>query len=381
MEIIQMKKIFILTGEPSGDKLASKVIKSLQKTNSNIEYLCVGGENLKSLGIKSIYNLEEATYIGFTNVIFNIFKINKKINQTVKAVLDYNPDILFSVDSPDFTLRVAERVKKINSQIKNIHYVAPQVWVWRKGRIKKIKKFIDHILLLFHFEKSYFDEENVSCEFVGHPLLDEKNESKIDINQIIGKNKAIISVFPGSRKSEIEILTPILLEFIELMNDRYNDFIYVFHSTKEHFKLIQSIIKSKEIVNCEIISDDKIKSHILQKSVFAVTKSGTVSLEICKAKVPSIILYKMNFINFLIIRLLVKIKFANIINIVAKEEIIPELLQSNCNSKNIFKHVSKYIENPQIIKEQVDKTQLILDRFKTTKSSAEQASIALNKYL
>jgi len=381
MEIIQMKKIFILTGEPSGDKLASKVIKSLQKTNSNIEYLCVGGENLKSLGIKSIYNLEEVTYIGFTNVIFNIFKINKKINQTVKTVLDYNPDILFSVDSPDFTLRVAERVKKINPQIKNIHYVAPQVWVWRKGRVKKIKKFIDHILLLFHFEKSYFDEENVSCEFVGHPLLDEKNESKIDINQIIEKNKAIISVFPGSRKSEIETLTPILLEFIELMNDRYNDFIYVFHSTKEHFNLIQSIIKSKEIVNCEIISDDKIKSHILQKSVFAVTKSGTVSLEICKAKVPSIILYKMNFINFLIIRILVKIKFANIINIAAKEEIIPELLQSNCNSKNIFKHVSEYIENPQIIKEQVDKTQLILNRFKTTKSSAAQASIALNKYL
>ena len=188
-----MKKVFILTGEPSGDKLASKVISSLKKLNPNIEYLCVGGENLNSLGIKSIYNLEEVTYIGFTNVILNIFKINKKINQTAKIILDYKPDILFSVDSPDFTLRVAERVKRINPQIKNIHYVAPQVWVWREGRVKKIKKFIDHILLLFHFEKTYFDKENVSCEFVGHPLLDDQNESKIDINQIIGKNKAIIS--------------------------------------------------------------------------------------------------------------------------------------------------------------------------------------------
>ena len=376
-----MKKVFILTGEPSGDKLASKVISSLKKLNPNIEYLCVGGENLNSLGIKSIYNLEEVTYIGFTNVILNIFKINKKINQTAKIILDYKPDILFSVDSPDFTLRVAERVKRINPQIKNIHYVAPQVWVWREGRVKKIKKFIDHILLLFHFEKTYFDKENVSCEFVGHPLLDDQNESKIDINQIIGKNKAIISLFPGSRKSEIEILTPILLEFIKLMNVRYNDFIYVFHSTKKHFKLIQSIIKPKEIINCEIICDDKIKSHILQKSIFAVAKSGTVSLEICKAKVPSIILYKMNFINFLIIKILVKIKFANIINIAANEEIIPELLQSNCSSENIFKHVSKHIENPQIIKEQVDKTQSILKRFKTFKSSAEQASFALNKYL
>jgi len=376
-----VKKIFILTGEPSGDKLASKVIRNLQKINTKIEYLCVGGENLSSLGIKSIYKIEEITYLGFTNVILNIFKINKKINQTVKEIIDYNPDILFTVDSPDFTLRVAERVKKINSKIKNIHYVAPQVWVWREGRVKKIKKFIDHILLLFHFEKSYFDKENISCEFVGHPLLDKQIESKIDINQILGKNKALISVFPGSRKSEINILIPILLKFIKLMNDRYNDFIYIFHSTKEHFELIQSFIKSNKILNCEVISDDIIKSHILQKSIFAVSKSGTVSLEICKAKIPSVILYKMNFINYLIIKILVKVKFANIINIAAKEEIIPELLQSNCNSKKIFNCVSNYIDNPEKIREQVEKTQTVLDRFKTNKSSAEQASFALNKYL
>ena len=110
-----MKKIFILTGEPSGDKLASKVIRELSKSNPEIEYLGVGGENLKALGIKSIYDLKDITYIGFTNVIRNIFKINKKINETVKAIEDFKPDILFTVDSPDFTLRVAERVKKKNS--------------------------------------------------------------------------------------------------------------------------------------------------------------------------------------------------------------------------------------------------------------------------
>ena len=154
-----MKKIFILTGEASGDKLASKVISKLKKDNLNIDYLSVGGESLKALGIKSIYNLKEITYIGFTNVISNIFKINKKINVTVKTIIDFNPDILFTVDSPDFTLRVAEKVKKNNPSIKTIHYVAPQVWVWREGRVKKIKKFIDHILLLFSFEKAYFDKE------------------------------------------------------------------------------------------------------------------------------------------------------------------------------------------------------------------------------
>ena len=376
-----MKKIFILTGEPSGDKLASKVINELKKASTQIEYLCVGGENLRSIGIESIYDLKEITYIGFTNVIFNIFKIKKKINETVKSIVDFNPDILFTVDSPDFTLRVAEKVKNKNQNIRTIHYVAPQVWVWREGRVKKIKKFIDHILLLFNFEKFYFEKEKMSHEFVGHPLLDETLESKIDINQIFDKNKALISVFPGSRKSEIEILMPILLEFIYLMNKNYQDFIFIFHSTKQHSELIQSYVDSKNLPNCEIISDDKIKKHTLSKSVFAVAKSGTVSLEICQAKIPSIILYKMNFINYLIVSLLVKTKYANIINFAAKEEIIPELLQSKCNSQNIFKYVSSYIENPIKIKEQVEKTQSILNQFKSLSSSSEKTSKILLKYL
>ena len=376
-----MKKIFILTGEPSGDKLASKVIRELKKNNPDIEYLSVGGENLKALEISSIYDLKEITYIGFTSVILNIFKINKKINETVKAIIDFNPDVLFSVDSPDFTLRVAERVKKHNRKIKTVHYVAPQVWVWRKNRVKKIKKFIDHILLLFSFEKIYFEKENVNNEFVGHPLLDDIIESKIDINQIFERNKALISVFPGSRISEIDTLMPILLNFIELMNKDYQDFIYIFHSTKQHSSLVQKYIKTKDIKNCEIISDEKIKSHTLKKSIFAIAKSGTVSLEICKSKIPSIILYKMNFINYLIVKTLVKVKFANIINITANEEIIPELLQSKCNAKNIYKSVSYFINNPNIMKEQINKTQFILEKLKSPISSAEMASKVLIKYL
>ncbi len=376
-----MKKIFILTGEASGDKLASKVIENLKKIEPNIEYLSVGGENLKKIGIRSIYDLKEITYLGFTNVIFNIFKIKKKINDTVKAIENFKPDILFTVDSPDFTLRVAERVKDRNTNIKTIHYVAPQVWVWREDRVKKIKKFIDHILLLFNFEKTYFEKENMSYEFVGHPLLDKSNESAIDINQILGKNKALVSIFAGSRKSEIDVLTPILLNFIKLMNKKYNDFSYVFHSTKEYSDLIQSHIQKNDLNNCEVISDNKIKNHILKKSVFAVSKSGTVSLEVCNAKIPSIILYKMNIINFLIVKMLVKTKFANIINIAAKEEIIPELLQSKCNPKNIFAVVSNYLDNPKNMDEQISKTQKILKNFKTNNSSSALAANAIKKYL
>ena len=284
-----MKRIFILTGEASGDKLASKVITNLNKLNSNLEYLSVGGENLKKLGIKSIYDLKEITYLGFTNVLLNVFKIKKKINQTVKAIQNFKPDILFTVDSPDFTLRVAEKVKKDNPKIKTIHYVAPQVWVWREGRLKKIKRYIDHMLLLFNFEKPYFEKEKMSHEFVGHPLLDTNIESAIDINQILKKNKALISIFAGSRKSEIDSLTPILLNFIKLMNKKYQDFTFVFHSTKEYSDLILSYIKETDLKNCEVISDNKIKNHILQKSIFTFLPTKTL--------LPNLTLLNFNFLE------------------------------------------------------------------------------------
>ena len=236
-------------------------------------------------------------------------------------------------------------------------------------------------MLLFNFEKTYFDKEHVSSEFVGHPLLENNESGKIDLNQLIDKNKAVISIFAGSRVSEINIHMPILLNFIKLMSRKYTDFIYIFHSTKEHFNLIQSYIKKGGLNNCEVISDSKIKKYFLKKSIFAVSKSGTVSLEICKSKIPLIIIYKMKFINFLIVKMLVKVNYANIINIASNEEIIPELLQSNCNAKNIFKHVNDFLDNPIKIKAQITKTEKVLNNFITKTSPSELASLSLNKFL
>ena len=376
-----MKKIFILTGEPSGDKLASSVISKLKVSEPNIEYLSVGGTHLNSLGIKSIFDLKEITYIGFTSVLLNIFKIRNRINKTVDEIIKFNPNILFSVDSPDFTLRVAERVKKINNNIKTVHYVAPQVWIWREGRVKKIKKFIDHILLLFNFEKKYFDNENITNSFVGHPLLEKQAKSKIDLSKMFFKGKKIISIFPGSRSSEIKVLMPILIEFVKLMNEKYDDYLFVFHATEENKYNINDKLKNSNLNNTEVISDENIKSEILSISVFAVSKSGTVSLEICNANVASIIIYKMNFLNFMIIKFLVKIKFANIINIINDKEVIPELLQKECNPKEIFRSVTYFLKNPILIDRQIDDYKKTLDEIRSKTSSTGEASAILAKYL
>ena len=376
-----MKKIFIVTGEPSGDKLASKVISKLMNKEPSIEYLCVGGTHLNLLGVKSIFDLKDITYMGFTSVLLNIFKIKSKINKTVDEILKFNPDILFSVDSPDFTLRVAEKVKKINKKIKTIHYVAPQVWVWREGRVKKFKDFLDHVLLLFDFEKKYFDKENIPNTFVGHPLLENEMKNKIDLSNIISTDKKIISLFPGSRSSEIYLLLPILISFINLMNANFDDYLFIFHATEENKTKINQKIKISNIQNVEVISDENIKKQILGKSIFAVSKSGTVSLEICNAKVPSLIIYKMNFLNYLIVKLLVKIKYANIINIINNKEIIPELIQKECNAKEIYNSVLYFLKNPEMMKQQVHDCEKTLYQIRSKTSSSDEASLVLTKFL
>ena len=376
-----MKKIFILTGEPSGDRLAATVITKLKSQNSEIEYLSVGGTHIKKLGIETIFDLKEITYLGFTSVLLNIFKIKKKINETVKEIIKFNPDILFSVDSPDFTLRVAERVKKINNNIKTIHYVAPQVWVWRKNRVKNIKKFIDHILLLFNFEKKYFDDENIKNTFVGHPLIENDLKGKVVIDNLVPKNKEIISLFPGSRKSEISVLLPILLDFIKLMNKKNFKYSYVFHATDENKESINNEVKKADLDNIEIVSNENIKSQILSNSIFAVSKSGTVSLQISSLNIPSIIIYKLNFINFMIFKFLVNVKFANIINIINNKEIIPELLQNDCNAEEICRTVIYFLKKPELIKNQLNECRKTLEGIKSKTSSSDEAASILNKYL
>jgi lipid-A-disaccharide synthase len=376
-----MKKIFILTGEPSGDKLASTVITKLKIDNPSIEYLSVGGTHIKKLGIQSIFDLKDITYLGFTSVLFNIFKIKKKINKTVDEIVKFNPDILFSVDSPDFTLRVAKKVKNINNNIKTIHYVAPQVWVWRKNRVKKIKKFIDHMLLLFNFEKKYFDKENIKNTFVGHPLIEKKDNVKTTLENLFSNDKKIISLFPGSRKSETNILLPILLNFIKLMNKKNLDYSFVFHATDENKEFIIDKVKNTNSDNIDVISDENIKDQILSNSIFAVAKSGTISLQISSANIPSIIIYKLSFINFMIFKLLVNVKFANIINIINDKEVIPELLQKECNAEEIYKTVTYFLKNPELIEKQLIDCKKTLEGIKSKSSSSSEAALILNNYL
>ena len=216
---------------------------------------------------------------------------------------------------------------------------------------------------------------------MGHPLLENKKKPGTDLSNLIKNDKKIISLFAGSRTSEINILLPILLDFIKLMNENYNQYYFIFHSTYQNKNFIKDELKKNNFSNADVVSDENIKFQILSKSIFAVAKSGTVSLEICNLKIPSIIIYKMNFINFLIVKFLVKVKFANIINIINQKEVIPELIQNECNSKEIFRSVVYFLKNPDLIKKQIKDISYTLDKIKSKTSSSAEASAVVSNYL
>ena len=244
-----------------------------------------------------------------------------------------------------------------------------------------MKKYLDHILLLFNFEKKYFDKENILSTFVGHPLLDDNVKNVVKLNNLINNKKRYISLFAGSRESEIKIHAPILFEFIKKMNNKEDDFNFVFHSNDKYKNYLINLLNNQNINNAEVISDEKIKNEILKISSFAVVKSGTVSLEVCKLNIPSIIIYKMNFINFYLAKLFLKINYVNMLNIIKNSEIIPELLQNDCNPNEIFNSVYYFLKKPELMKKQLSEIKLIINEIKSSTSSTEEASKILINYL
>ncbi len=350
------KKIFIITGEPSGDKIASLIINEIKKKNINIKFLAIGGDNLKLQSISCIFDISEISYMGFLDVIKNIFAIKKRIDYTIKKILEFNPDTIFSVDSPDFTFRILKKIKNKNNKIKTVHLVAPHVWAWRENRKKVLYKFIDHLLLLFPFEKKYF-EGYIRNSFVGHPFLD---FSVFKINEINQISKKYFTLCPGSRSSELKIFMPIFTEIIKKINFNHK-FIFHIPTIENNRNFITNYLKKSRISNFIITATERDKNFYIKNSILCVAKSGTITLDICKNKCPLIVVYKTSWLNYLFIKPFIKTKFGNILNIIAQKEIIPELIQENCNSDVIYKKVKEFIDDEKLRNEVVAQYTKILE--------------------
>lgn len=345
------KKIFIIAGEKSGDLLGSKILKNISKKDFDI--YGVGGELMLKSGLeKSLFPMEELSVMGVFEVLPKIFKLLKRIKETAKYIAELKPDIVLTIDSPDFCFRVIKQVKKLDkdNNIKKVHFIAPSVWAYRKGRAKKIAKIYDLLFCILPFEPPYFEKYGLKTIFVGHPIFDE-DSIEYDFNKqenIYNNNSNIISITLGSRKSEVKRFFPIIMNVVKNLGAQFDYYILATDNTYDF------IINKIDDNHIKVIKENK--NDILKKSLLAIAKSGTNTLEIAGFSVPMIVFYKFGFLTNLIVKFLKRDdQYATLINIINKKEIIPECLLDKCNYKNIFNEINILLEDEELRKKQIEK--------------------------
>tara|TARA_X000000950_G_scaffold285064_2_gene389780 strand:+ start:38327 stop:39433 length:1107 start_codon:yes stop_codon:yes gene_type:complete len=340
------KKIFIIATEPSGDLLGSKLISSLKKKDNNIQFFGVGGDMMKSVGFKSIVPIKAIAVNGIIEVISKLSIIYSYFNLIINSIKNVKPDILITIDSPSFNLRLIKKIQFLRKKTQFVHYVAPTVWAWKNYRAKQFSKYYDKLLVLFEFEKKYFPSDGAKIMFVGHPVFYEKKEC----NNIESKKK-ILSFFPGSRLNEIKKALPIFYDVIsnlKLKNQEIDFRILTIPALKNDVK---NLLPSVDI---QIISDLKEKKKIMSGTYLAIAMSGTISMELAHQRIPMIVVYKTNLLTYLLIKFLVKVKWCSLINIIFDKEIIPELLFNDFNSASLYKKIDEYLKNKELIFNQIE---------------------------
>ena len=350
-------KIFIIAGEDSGDKLGSAIIDGLREvTDVPPKFVGIGGNGMISRGLESIFPMSELSVMGFIEIASKYKSLKKRLNQTISSILDEKPDILLTIDAPEFCFRVAKKVKLLNKNIAVAHYVAPTVWAWRSNRAKQISNFIDQILALFPFEPRYFHDVGVRCDFVGHPIVSETladEESVTEFKKAYSlTDEPVILCLPGSRKSEIDQLMPVFGETLEKFSNALPNARFILPSTPDVYeyskKFLDCMPKDIIFLTPEKFGVEKyleFKKASFKLSQLALAASGTVSLELAANNTPMVIGYDMNFLSRKIIGLMLKIDTVNLVNLVTGNRNIPECIGSNFNSEKLFLEMVRVYSN------------------------------------
>lgn len=341
------KRIFILAGEQSGDLIGGRLMQEILKVeNEPVEFIGIGGQAMKGYGLKSLFPMKELSLMGIFEVITHLPNILKRLNQVKQFIIESRPDAIITIDSPDFSFRIAKKIR--GSGIPHIHYIAPTVWAWRPGRAKKISKIIDHLLCVLPFEPPYFTKYNLPCTFVGH-MVTELGIANIPREAFrqkhnISKDTTLICVLPGSRHGEVTRLLPIFVETLKKLITLHPNLKIVIPLADSITDIVQE--DTRELSDIVIFTrDQQEKYEAMRACNVALAASGTVNLELAMAGVPFVIGYKINPITAWIAPLLVKIKYMTMTNILLNKPIIPEFFQNDCTSDNLFKALNNLLSD------------------------------------
>jgi len=339
-----MDSVLIIAGENSGDRYGAELVCEFKKKYPQIKFFGIGGSLMEKEGVELLFSVQDLALVGIVEVLSHIPRIKKIFNSITYKVKKRKPVAAVLIDSPDFNLRLAKKLKMLAVPV--LYYISPTVWVWRKGRLKTIKKFVQKMMLIFPFEEEIYQKHGISSVFVGHPLV-----NKVDISMSredffqkheINSEKTTLCVLPGSRNTEIGYHMPVLIEALEKINQKYNvQFILNLANNLDKNHVLKYIPPSLD--NILALSEDCYDA--MAYSDMAISSCGTANLELALLETPFLAYYRLSDLTYKLGIHLTKLKKFSIVNILAGVEVVPELIQKNFTSDNIFKETQNILES------------------------------------
>ncbi len=348
-------KVFLVAGEPSGDALAARLMASLRRiTGNGVDFSGVGGPLMEGQGLTSLFPMEELTIMGVAEVVPKIPALLKRIKETAQAAIEQKPDLFITVDAPDFSFRVAKKIKSVS--FPKIHYVAPSVWAWRPGRAKKISTLYNHLLTILPFEPPYFEKEGLASTFVGHSVVEsgarDGNGLVFRKQHKIASERPILMMLPGSRRSEVNRHLPLFRSAIDIIHKNFPDLLLVVPVIGKSAILVEKALSQWPVEAITIDGSDKYDAMAAADAALAA--SGTVGLELALAELPAVIAYKMHPVTGWLARKLVKLDYANLVNILEDQEVVPEHLLEECIPDRLAGSILNLFENKPVRLKQIE---------------------------
>ena len=365
-------KLFLLAGEASGDRLGAELMRGLRHLEPDVRFRGIAGPEMRSEGLDSLFDMAELSVMGLAEVLPKYFALKRRLDQTVAEVLAWKPDVLVTIDSPDFCLRVARAVRAADPSIRTCHYVAPSVWAWRPGRAKKMAAYIDHVLALLPFEPPYMQAEGMACDFVGHPVAAQAAVTSKQIAQFqadfgLDPARRSLVVLPGSRASEIKRLLPIFCKVVA--QPYFAEFQLIFPTLLHLEPLLRAEIDALAqdtvlVTGAGLTAADAAEQRLVAygAATAALAASGTVSLELAAAGTPMVIAYDMGFISRMVIGAMLKIDTVTLVNLVSETRAVPEFIGKDCKAERIAPALQQILDAPDAQAQAIKTTMTRLGR-------------------
>jgi len=342
------KNILIIAGEDSGDLHGASLINELKKIDSNINIFGIGGDKMKAAGMHLIYHVNKMAFLGFVEVLKHLPFIRKVQKDLIEYVKEKEIKTAVLIDYPGFNLSIAKKLKKLD--IKIVYYISPQIWAWGAGRTKKIRKVIDKMLVVFPFEENFYNQSGVNVEFVGHPLLERIKDynflTKNELYQEFGleKDKEILLILPGSRIHEVEKILPESIKAAKKIAEEFNMQIVVACAPNIDDNIFKTARNNDEFKVVKGYTYD-----LFKYSTVGIVKSGTSTLEAALFELPIVIVYKTSYLTYLIGKRLIRVDNIGMVNIIAEETVVPELIQENVTQERVYAELKKILSDKKLL--------------------------------